>query len=121
MCGYRHLYEPCEEEMPWGEEEHPAIQKVLFLPNVPERWLKAAVRLQKTDVCLSVTGLAGPGGGTEEIPVGTVFMGCCCNGKTVAKEFHFTGNRSRIREQAAAQALTLIRDCVLDQTEENNR
>ena len=82
---------------------------------------KGGCKAAKTDVCLSVTGLAGPGGGTEEIPVGTVFMGCCCNGKTVVKEFHFTGNRSRIREQAAAQALTLIRDCVLDQTEENNR
>ena len=82
---------------------------------------KGGCKAAKTDVCLSVTGLAGPGGGTEEIPVGTVFMGCCCNGKTVVKEFHFTGNRSRIREQAAAQALTLIRDCVLDQTEKNNR
>lgn len=34
------------------------------------------------DICLSVTGLAGPDGGTSETPVGTVFMGCCCNGHT---------------------------------------
>lgn len=67
-----------------------------------------------TDVCLSVTGLAGPGGGTKKTPVGTVFMGCCCKGRTVTGEYHYTGNRSRIREQAVAQALTLIRDSVLD-------
>ena len=44
------------------------------------------------DICLSVTGLAGPDGGTSETPVGTVFMGCCCNGHTVTREYHFTGN-----------------------------
>lgn len=66
------------------------------------------------DICLSVTGLAGPDGGTKETPVGTVFMGCCYNGKTIVKEFHFTGNRSRIREQATANALILLRDCMME-------
>lgn len=69
---------------------------------------KGGAKAAGTDVCLSVTGLAGPGGGTEEIPVGTVFMGCCCAGKTIVKEFHFTGDRSSIRDQAVTQALTLI-------------
>lgn len=68
----------------------------------------------KADICLSVTGLAGPEGGTEKIPVGTVFMGCCFREKVVTREFHFTGNRAKIREQAAAHALTLIRECVME-------
>lgn len=74
---------------------------------------KGGAKAAKTDVCLSVTGLAGPGGGTGETPVGTVFMGCTCAGKTAVREFHFTGNRSRVRGQAAAQALTFIRDSLL--------
>ena len=75
---------------------------------------KGGAKAAETDVCLSVTGLAGPGGGTEETPVGTVFMGCCCAGKTTTREFHFTGNRSSIRGQAVAQALTFIRDSLLE-------
>ena len=58
----------------------------------------------------AVTGLAGPGGGTEETPVGTVFMGCYCAGKTTVREFHFEGDRKSIRDQAVDQALTFICD-----------
>ena len=72
------------------------------------------------DICLSVTGLAGPGGGTKETPVGTVFMGCCYNDKAITKEFHFTGNRSKIREQATAHALVLLRSCVMEGIHKKN-
>lgn len=82
--------------------------------NCAKEMAKGGAKAAETDVCLSVTGLAGPGGGTEETPVGTVFMGCCCAGKTTTREFHFTGNRSRIRGQAVAQALTFIRDSLLE-------
>ena len=71
---------------------------------------KGGAKAAKTDVCLSVTGLAGPGGGTEETPVGTVFMGCYCAGKTTVREFHFEGDRKSIRDQAVEQALTFICD-----------
>lgn len=70
------------------------------------------------DICLSVTGLAGPDGGTSETPVGTVFMGCCCNGHTVTREYHFTGNRTKIRQQAVASALVLLRECMMGEVEE---
>lgn len=68
----------------------------------------------KSDICLSITGLAGPTGGTEETPVGTVFMGCCYNDKVITREFHFTGNREKIRQQAAAHALAFLRECMLE-------
>ena len=70
------------------------------------------------DICLSVTGLAGPDGGTSETPVGTVFMGCCCNGHTITREYHFTGNRTKIRQQAVASALVLLRECMMGEVEE---
>lgn len=66
------------------------------------------------DICLSVTGLAGPDGGTKELSVGTVFMGCCYNGKTVVREYHFTGNRAKIREQSTAHALAFLRECIME-------
>lgn len=67
-----------------------------------------------SDICLSITGLAGPDGGTKETPVGTVFMGCCYNDKVITREFHFSGNRSKIRSQATAHALALLRECIME-------
>ena len=46
-------------------------------------------------------------------PVGLVYMGCCVNGKTTVEEYHFRGNRTKIREQAVVKALTLLRRCIL--------
>ena len=74
---------------------------------------KGACKASGADISISVTGLAGPGGGTKETPVGTVFMGCCYKGKAIDKEFHFTGNRMRIREQTTAHALAMLRDCII--------
>lgn len=72
------------------------------------------------DICLSITGLAGPDGGTKETPVGTVFMGCCYNGQTITREYHFTGNRTKIRQQAVASALVLLRECIMEGIEKND-
>ena len=90
---------------------------MLSQPNVPDRMAKGGAKAAKTDVCLSVTGLAGPGGGTEETPVGTVFMGCYCAGKTTVREFHFEGDRKSIRDQAVEQALTFICDRLRNMTD----
>ena len=63
----------------------------------------------QADLALAVTGLAGPDGGTEEKPVGLVYIGCYLKGKTVVREFRMRGNRDKIREQAVVQALDLLR------------
>ena len=47
------------------------------------------------DISVSVTGLAGPDGGTKEKPVGLVYIGCSCKDKTEVREFHFNGNRNK--------------------------
>lgn len=65
---------------------------------------------------LSITGIAGPEGGTLEKPVGLVYIGCCINGKVTVKECHFHGNREKIREYAVINALVLLRDCILVDT-----
>ncbi len=66
------------------------------------------------DACISITGIAGPDGGTDEKPVGLVYMACCLNNKITVKEFHFKGNRSKVREYSVVRALTLLRSCILE-------
>lgn len=73
-----------------------------------------------SDAALSVTGFAGPDGG-ENVPVGTVFIGCTLKGKTVVQEHHFQGDRSSIREQAVTYALALLRECILENFQQNDR
>lgn len=67
-----------------------------------------------TDVCVAVTGIAGPDGGTEEKPVGLVYIACSYKKKVYVQELRLNGNRMKIREQATVKALTLLRDCILE-------
>lgn len=67
-----------------------------------------------TDVCVAITGLAGPDGGSKEKPVGLVYMACAVRGRVEARRYQFKGNRSKIREQSMMKALDLVRLCLLD-------
>lgn len=64
------------------------------------------------DIGISTTGIAGPGGGTDKKPVGLTYIGVYMNGKTMAREFHFKGNRLKIRERAVVTALNLLRNII---------
>jgi nicotinamide-nucleotide amidase len=57
---------------------------------------------------LSITGIAGPGGGSEGKPVGTVWIGCLVNGAGPTRRFLFPGTRHEIRARAAQAALHLL-------------
>jgi len=67
------------------------------------------------DVTVSITGLAGPDGGTPETPIGLVFVGCSVNNKVIVKKFQFKGNRQKIRDNAVVYALDLVRRCILEE------
>lgn len=60
------------------------------------------------DVGVAVTGIAGPGGGTEEKPVGTVWYSVCVDGRAVARRERFMGDREQIRERSAQAAMALL-------------
>ena len=66
------------------------------------------------DVAVAVSGIAGPDGGTEEKPVGLVYIGCSVCGEITTAEYHFTGTREKIRECAVAEGLILMRRCILE-------
>ena len=69
--------------------------------------------LADSDICVAVTGIAGPDGGTKEKPVGLVFIGCCVRGETEVEKWNFRGSRQEIREQSALAALDLLRRMIL--------
>ena len=83
-------------------------------PKTAEEMAKGAAVFAKADVAVAVTGIAGPGGGTEEKPVGLVYIACNVKGEITVKKYRFSGNRGKIRESAAAAALTLMRSCILE-------
>ena len=81
---------------------------------VAKEMAKGASLVSKADVTVSVTGIAGPDGGTQEKPVGLVYIGCNVCGKTTVQENHFSGTRAQIRENTVAAALILMRKCILE-------
>ncbi|MGP1488611.1 MAG: competence/damage-inducible protein A [Peptoanaerobacter stomatis] len=62
-----------------------------------------------SDIAISTTGVAGPDGGSEEKPVGLVYIGLYINGHTYCKKLNIAGNRQRIRRIATSNALDFVR------------
>jgi len=96
--------------------------------NVPEELIEAhgavseqvaiamaegAKKTLNTDYALSVTGVAGPDGGSEEKPVGTVWIGISGPEGTFAKHFRFSIDRNRNITHASLSAMNLLRKVVL--------
>lgn len=75
---------------------------------VAEAMAVGARNVLQTDIAVSVTGLAGPGGDAFGNPVGTVFIGYADDRRKEVRIFHFAGNREEIRQQAIDSALTMI-------------
>jgi len=83
--------------------EHGAVSD-----EVARSMAAGALEYSEADIALSVTGIAGPGGGSDEKPVGLVYIGYSVhNGKTDAKECHFEGDRGSVRRQSCEEALKL--------------
>ena len=90
-------------------EKHGAVSE-----QIAREMAKGAALETKADVAVAITGIAGPDGGTEEKPVGLVYIACCVKGKVTVQEYHFSGNRQKIRESSVSAALVLMRSCILE-------
>jgi nicotinamide-nucleotide amidase len=77
--------------------------------------VEGALKLHQTDYTVAVSGIAGPDGGTEEKPVGTVWIAIGGPDGIKAKKFRFSTNRERNITMASLSALNMLRKYLLKQ------
>jgi nicotinamide-nucleotide amidase len=75
---------------------------------VVEAMAAGAARLFGCGCAMSVSGIAGPGGGTAEKPVGLVFAGVFRRGEALSRRFVFSGDREAVRGQSVAAAVEFL-------------
>lgn len=89
-------------------ESHGAVSE-----DVAKAMAEGARSHSGSNVAISITGIAGPSGGSIEKPVGTVCFGWAIENHTVVKTMHFAGDRQKIRQQATefvlAELIALLR------------
>ena len=79
-------------------------------PEVVHAMAEGALARSNADHALAVSGIAGPGGGSETKPVGTVWIALASRGtSTEARRFAFPGDRAAVRARAASAALAMLR------------
>ena len=71
---------------------------------------RGALKQLDADISISVSGIAGPGGGMPQKPVGTTWIGLISSDREWAKEFHFSGNREENKSASATAALQMLLD-----------
>jgi len=70
-------------------------------------------KITKTDFGLSITGIAGPTGGTAKKPVGTVFIAVAGRNRNICRKFCLKGSRNTVRQNSALKALELLNSQLL--------
>src|ERR1700744_2101733 len=88
-------------------EAHGAVSE-----RVAEAMAAGALRRFDADTAIAITGIAGPGGGTEEKPVGTVCFPVQVDGASSPRPLRLPGNRSDIRERSTTVAMHLLRQAL---------
>lgn len=88
--------------------EHGAVSE-----RVARQMARGAQERSGADAAVAITGIAGPGGGSEEKPVGTVWLGVALLDELEVKRRHYPGARDMIRARAAQGALDLLRRMLL--------
>ena len=68
--------------------------------------------LMNSDISIAVTGIAGPGGGSKNKPVGLVYIGIGTKQNIVTKRYLFEGNRLKVRQETTLEALKLANEII---------
>ncbi len=78
--------------------------------RVAEEMAEGGKKLLAVDICISDTGIAGPGGATPEKPVGLFYLGLSHQGGTYSRQHNFTGSREQNKRDAAEAALRWLKE-----------
>lgn len=81
-------------------------------PETAKAMAQGARAATGADIAVSVTGLAGPDSDGSGKPVGLVYIGCAAAAETRVWEFHFSGDRQQVREQAVCAAMEMVMACL---------
>ena len=81
--------------------------------QVVESMAKGVRNLMEADFGVATTGVAGPSGGTEENPIGTVWLGLASPSDVVSKRFNFGKDRENVINRATIAAYEMLRECIL--------
>jgi PncC family amidohydrolase len=92
-----------------GVKEDTLIRYGAVSKECVEEMLEGIVKLANANYAIAVSGIAGPTGGTEEKPVGTVYIGILNLTNIIIERHLFNGNRESIQEQATHRAITLLK------------
>ena len=88
-------------------EQHGAVSEA-----VAKAMAEGALANSSANICISTTGIAGPTGGSDEKPVGLVYIAVAMKNKTHCTQHHFTGDRQAVREQTLQTALQIAIDAL---------
>lgn len=86
-------------------DEHGAVSEPVVLAMA-----MGILTLSRADIACAVTGIAGPGGGSVEKPVGLVYIAVVSKDDAVCKKCHFTGSREAIKLKVSNESFNLILD-----------
>lgn len=90
-----------------GVKEETISEHTVYSHEVAAEMAEGARRVSGADLALSVTGIAGPGGGTSSQPVGLVYIGASYRDMTVTRKYIFSGDRNKVRRKACIEACRL--------------
>lgn len=79
-------------------------------PETAEEMALGGRKLLKVDICVSTTGIAGPGGATPQKPVGLFYLGLSAEDTLVSHKHIFSGGREEVKQKATEKVLRLLKD-----------
>ena len=96
-----------------GVDDNLLEQSGAVSENVAAAMARGMRKKSGADISISVTGIAGPGGGSDDKPVGTVYIGLADRNETAVRHFLFSGNRHEIQRLTTQTALDIVRRYLL--------